>query len=69
MTKSYPPLSKRITNGVMLGLTGLCALLVVSVLFFILGYLIWNGARSLNLAFFTKLPFRWAHRAVVWRTR
>lgn len=40
----------------MLSLTGLCALLVVSVLFFILGYLIWNGARSLSFAFFTKLP-------------
>ncbi len=40
----------------MLTLTGLAALLVVSVLLFILGYLIWNGARSLNLNFFIKLP-------------
>lgn len=54
--KRYPPLRKRITNVVMLSLTGLCTLMVVSVLFFILGYLIWNGARSLNLAFFTHLP-------------
>lgn len=54
--KRYPSLHKRITNVVMLSLTGLCALMVVSVLFFILGYLIWNGARSLNLAFFTHLP-------------
>lgn len=54
--KRYPPLHKRITNIVMLSLTGLCALMVVSVLFFILSYLIWNGARSLNLAFFTHLP-------------
>ena len=54
--KRYPPLSKRITNVVMLSLTGLCALLVVSVLFFVLGYLAWNGARSLNIAFFTHLP-------------
>lgn len=54
--KRYPSLHKRITNVVMLSLTGLCTLIVVSVLFFILGYLIWNGARSLNLAFFTHLP-------------
>jgi phosphate transport system permease protein len=56
LSKSYPPLHKKIINGIMLSVTGLCALLVVSVLFFILGYLVWNGARSLNLAFFTKLP-------------
>lgn len=56
MSARYPPLQKRIVNLVMLGLTGLCALLVVSVLLFILGYLVWNGARSLNLAFFTHLP-------------
>ena len=56
MSKKYPPRYKQVTNVVMLSLTGLCALLVVSVLFFILGYLIWNGARSLNLAFFTNLP-------------
>lgn len=56
MSKSYPPRYKRAINITMLSLTGLCALLVVSVLFFILGYLIWNGARSLNLNFFTKLP-------------
>ncbi|HEX4228225.1 MAG TPA: phosphate ABC transporter permease PstA [Bryobacteraceae bacterium] len=40
----------------MLTLSGLCALLVVMVLFFILGYLLWNGATSLNWDFFTKLP-------------
>jgi phosphate transport system permease protein len=54
--KRYPPIYKQAVNYTMLSLTGLCALLVVSVLFFILGYLIWNGARSLNFAFFTKLP-------------
>ena len=52
----YPPLRRRVVNVVMLVLTGAAALLVVSVLLFILGYLIWNGARSLNWAFFTKLP-------------
>jgi phosphate transport system permease protein len=43
-------------NYVMLSLTGLAALGVVSVLFLILGYLIWNGGTSLSLDFFTKLP-------------
>ncbi|HWF45971.1 MAG TPA: phosphate ABC transporter permease PstA [Bryobacteraceae bacterium] len=48
--------SRKITNNVMLTLSGLCALLVVMVLFIILGYLLWNGATSLNWDFFTKLP-------------
>jgi len=43
-------------NYVMLTLTGIAALGVVSVLFFILGYLIWNGGKSLSLNFFTQLP-------------
>jgi phosphate transport system permease protein len=43
-------------NFVMLSLTGLCTLLVASVLFVILGYLAWNGARYLSVDFFTKLP-------------
>ena len=43
-------------NYVMLTLTGVAALAVVSVLFLILGYLIWNGGTSLSLNFFTKLP-------------
>jgi phosphate transport system permease protein len=43
-------------NVVMLSLTGLCALLTVSVLFFILGYLMWNGGRDLSWSFFTRLP-------------
>jgi phosphate transport system permease protein len=43
-------------NAVMLTLTGVCAVFTVSVLFFILGYLIYNGGRSLNWEFFTQLP-------------
>ena len=43
-------------NFVMLSLTGIAALGVVSILFFILGYLIWNGGKSLNWNFFTQLP-------------
>jgi phosphate transport system permease protein len=43
-------------NYVMLTLTGVAAFAVVSVLFLILGYLIWNGGTSLSLNFFTQLP-------------
>jgi phosphate transport system permease protein len=43
-------------NAVMLSLTGLCTVLVASVLFIILGYLAWHGARYLSWDFFTKLP-------------
>src|SRR5450432_2757291 len=43
-------------NVLMLTLTGVAAFAVVAVLFLILGYLIWNGGKSLNWDFFTKLP-------------
>jgi len=43
-------------NIFMLALTGVAALGVVAVLFLILGYLVWNGGKSLNWAFFTQLP-------------
>ena len=43
-------------NNVMLALTGLCTVLTVSVLFLILGFLLFNGWRSLDWDFFTKLP-------------
>ena len=47
---------RKFVNVFMLSLTGLCALVTVSVLFFILGYLLWYGGKSLNWAFFTHLP-------------
>jgi phosphate transport system permease protein len=47
---------RKSVNVVMLSLTGLCALFTVSVLLFILGYLLWYGGKSLNWAFFTSLP-------------
>jgi len=47
---------RKTLNYVMLTLTGVAALGVVSVLFLILGYLIFNGGSSLNLNFFTQLP-------------
>src|SRR3954470_17566238 len=43
-------------NNVMLTLTGVCAFLTVSTLFLILAYLVYNGGKSVNLDFFTKLP-------------
>ena len=43
-------------NGIMLTLTGVCALIAVSVLMFILGYLVWNGGRYLTWTFLTHLP-------------
>lgn len=47
---------RKVINAVMFGITAVCALVAVSVLFFILGYLLWRGAGSLNFAFFTELP-------------
>jgi phosphate transport system permease protein len=47
---------RKFVNAVMLSLSGLCTVLVIGVLFFILGYLLYHGARSLNLQFFTGLP-------------
>ncbi len=47
---------RRIVNAMMLSLSGICTLLVISVLFFILGYLLVHGLKSLDFDFFTKLP-------------
>src|SRR6266404_4074975 len=47
---------RRFVSGFMLTMTGVCALVTVSVLFFILGYLVYHGGTSINWSFFTKLP-------------
>ena len=47
---------RKSVNVIMLSLTGACTLVIVSVLFFILGYLIWNGGKDITWNFFTKLP-------------
>jgi len=47
---------RRIVNWVMLSLTGVCTFLTVSILFVILGFLVYNGGKSLDWNFFTKLP-------------
>jgi len=47
---------RKFKSNFMLSLTGLAALIAVSVLFFILGYLVYNGGTSISWNFFTKLP-------------
>lgn len=49
-------LRRRVVNIVMLGCTALATVLAVSVLFFLLGFLVYKGGSSLNWAFFTQLP-------------
>jgi phosphate transport system permease protein len=47
---------RRLINVVMFSLTGFCAFMSTGILFFILGYLLWNGGANLTWDFFTKLP-------------
>ena len=47
---------RKVMNVVMFTITGACTLLAVSILFFILGYLLWRGGHALDWNFFTKLP-------------
>jgi phosphate transport system permease protein len=47
---------RKAVNAWMFLMAGLCALVTVSVLLFILGFLVWNGARAINWDFFTQLP-------------
>ncbi len=47
---------RKFVSGFMLTMTGVCALVAVSVLFCILGYLVYHGGTSINWDFFTKLP-------------
>jgi phosphate transport system permease protein len=47
---------RKTTNFVMLSLTGLATILALIPLFWIIGYVIYKGAPSINVAFFTQLP-------------
>jgi len=47
---------RKLVNFVMFSLTGVCALVTVGVLFFILGYLLWHGGSALSWTFLTHLP-------------
>ena len=50
------PLRRRLTNGLMLSLTGVCTVVVIGILFFILGYITYHGISALDWDFFTQLP-------------
>ena len=47
---------RKFISNFMLTMTGVCALVAVSALFFILAYLVYNGGASISWNFFTKLP-------------
>jgi phosphate transport system permease protein len=47
---------RKFVSGFMLTMTGVCATVAVSVLFLILGYLVFHGGNSVSWNFFTKLP-------------
>ncbi len=47
---------RKTLNAIMLSLTGVCVVITVTVLFFILGYLVYNGGKDLSWNFFTHLP-------------
>ncbi len=47
---------RKATNAIMLSATGLCTLLSIGALFFILGFLLVQGGKFLNWDFLTKLP-------------
>jgi phosphate transport system permease protein len=48
--------SRKASNSVMLALTGVLTLLALVPLFWIIGYVVVRGGKSLNLDFFTQLP-------------
>jgi phosphate transport system permease protein len=47
---------RRITNVVVLGLTGLATLLALVPLFWIVGYVVYKGGQYINLDFFVNMP-------------
>ncbi|HLH30198.1 MAG TPA: phosphate ABC transporter permease PstA [Terriglobia bacterium] len=47
---------RKAINIIMFTLTGICTFIAIAVLFFILGYLVWQGGHALSWNFFTKLP-------------
>jgi phosphate transport system permease protein len=47
---------RKTVNTLMLSLTGLATLLALIPLFWIIGYVIYKGAPTINIAFFTQLP-------------
>lgn len=54
MNASY--FRRRLVERIMFGITGACMVAALSVLFFLLGYIAYQGASSVSLNFFTHLP-------------
>jgi phosphate transport system permease protein len=52
----YRDVRRRITSLFMFTLTGICAVISALTFVYILGYLFWNGCRTLDWAFLTSLP-------------
>lgn len=53
----HPGIARRaFVNAAMFGLTAVCTLISLSVLFFILGYIFYHGLSSLSWSFITNLP-------------
>ena len=55
-TMSRGKSKRRATNAVMTGLSAACAIVVVSVLAIILGYIAWRGVSSISLQFLISKP-------------
>lgn len=55
-TMRYNNIQRNAMNGIVTGFAILATILVIAPLVAILAYLIYKGARSLNLAFFTHIP-------------
>jgi phosphate transport system permease protein len=47
---------RTLVNALMFSVTGICAVATLSVLLFIVAYLIWNGGQALDWDFLTQLP-------------
>jgi phosphate transport system permease protein len=56
MRPAVTSLRRRAVNIIMFTGTAVCAVATVSALFFILGYLLYQGGSSLSVSFFTNLP-------------
>jgi phosphate transport system permease protein len=56
VTASKPWLPAQLVNQIMTWVLGACVVFTMSMLVFILGYLLFNGITSLNWSFFTDLP-------------
>ena len=56
MTRTWRTRRRKAVSAAMLGLTAVFTVLCISVLVFVLGYLLVKGGSSLNVAFFTELP-------------